>query len=196
MVCVFIIGCAGWNFKEQPKQIEPSNNLLVVTVLKSLQTDENKESETTNEGTGGLVDNTVLTNVEKTDVETIIYPAWKIDPPLHCLRITQNYRSSHRAIDFSSTDGTCKSYDIMAVDDGVVVYASWMQGYGYRIEIQHENSYISTYSHLSKLNVKVGMEVLSGTVIGIMGSTGNSTGIHLHFEIINNKIKLDPNSYL
>jgi len=113
---------------------------------------------------------------------------------LSCFKLTQGYSKTHRAIDI--TLKMCSDRSIFALDDGVVIFKGWQSGYGYRVEIQHKNGFVSTYSHLSKINVVVGQEVLKGSIIGLMGSTGNSTGSHLHLEIIYNGIKIDPTKYV
>jgi murein DD-endopeptidase MepM/ murein hydrolase activator NlpD len=75
---------------------------------------------------------------------------------------------------------------IYAADSGVVVYSGWNNnGYGYLIVIDHGNGWQTRYAHLSQRNVECGAYVYQGDVIGLMGSTGNSTGPHLHFELLN-----------
>jgi murein DD-endopeptidase MepM/ murein hydrolase activator NlpD len=80
--------------------------------------------------------------------------------------------------------------------DGEVVFAGWKKGYGNFIEIQHPNGLISKYGHNSKLLVKKGDRINSGTVICMSGSTGRSTGPHLHFEINKNNKAIDPKKML
>ena len=90
--------------------------------------------------------------------------------------------SSHaggRAIDIASSTNT----PIHAADAGVVVRASWYGTYGECIEVKHENGYSTLYAHLNEYNVQVGDAVSQGQVIAGMGTTGYSTGTHLHFEI-------------
>lgn len=96
-------------------------------------------------------------------------------------RISQGYRSYHRAIDIANKAGG----PILAADDGRVIIAGWPDnsGYGNRIIIDHGNGYQTLYAHLSRFNVVPGQSVSKGNVIGQMGSTGRSTGTHLHFEI-------------
>jgi len=88
--------------------------------------------------------------------------------------------TNHYGIDIAGNLGNA----IYAVDDGVVVYAGWNDhGYGQMIVIDHGNGWQSLYAHLSALNVDCGSYAYQGDVIGAMGSTGNSTGPHLHFEL-------------
>lgn len=72
---------------------------------------------------------------------------------------------------------------IRAAADGTVTYAGWQSGYGYTVIISHWNGYITIYGHNSKILVKRGQRVSKGQTISLMGSTGRSTGTHVHFEI-------------
>jgi murein DD-endopeptidase MepM/ murein hydrolase activator NlpD len=95
--------------------------------------------------------------------------------------ITQRFTTYHRAIDIGAPKGT----PVHAADSGYVVTAGWSNaGYGYMILINHGNGYITRYAHLSSMDVEVGDSVKKGQMIGRVGSTGHSTGPHLHFEII------------
>ncbi|MDO9546372.1 MAG: peptidoglycan DD-metalloendopeptidase family protein [Pelolinea sp.] len=87
---------------------------------------------------------------------------------------------------------------LYAVDNGVIVYAGWSDwGYGNVVAIDHGNGYQSLYGHLQSLNVGCGSFVTKGDIIGYMGSTGNSSGPHLHFELIGgNYGRLNPHNYL
>jgi murein DD-endopeptidase MepM/ murein hydrolase activator NlpD len=88
------------------------------------------------------------------------------------------------------------SRSILASDNGVVISAGWSGAYGNRIEIDHNNGYRTLYAHLSSINVSVGQTVSGGSTIGVMGSTGRSTGIHLHFEVKKNGSLVNPLSVL
>ncbi|MGD2253589.1 MAG: peptidoglycan DD-metalloendopeptidase family protein [Anaerolineales bacterium] len=100
----------------------------------------------------------------------------------------------HPAIDIGGKTG----YPIFASDAGVVVYAGWNNwGYGNVIVIDHGNGWQTLYAHLSKVNVGCGQAVYMGNVIGEMGSTGNSSGPHLHFEMMSDTYgKVNPLDFL
>jgi murein DD-endopeptidase MepM/ murein hydrolase activator NlpD len=107
--------------------------------------------------------------------------------------VTQGYWYGHRAIDIGAALGTV----IRASDSGYISFAGWTDiGYGYLMVIDHNNGYQTYYAHLSWYFVEEGDIVAAGQEIGKMGSTGNSTGPHLHFEIRYNGYPLNPNNYL
>lgn len=94
--------------------------------------------------------------------------------------LSQAYRYDHRAVDVAANQGT----PVTAADRGVVVRAGWNdQGYGRFVVIDHKIDYVTLYAHLDRILVHEGDIVGQGQVIGTVGSTGNSTGPHLHFEI-------------
>jgi murein DD-endopeptidase MepM/ murein hydrolase activator NlpD len=94
----------------------------------------------------------------------------------------------HKGIDIARpSDRTIKT-----VDNGVVVFAGWDGGYGNKIIVDHQNGYRTVYAHLSSIHVNVGETVPKGSQIGVMGSTGDSTGVHLHFEVYKNGALVNP----
>jgi murein DD-endopeptidase MepM/ murein hydrolase activator NlpD len=109
-------------------------------------------------------------------------------------RITQRWVWYHKAIDIANR----ASPSILAADSGRVVVAGWPDGFGYgnRVMIDHGNGFQTLYAHLSSINVGVGQTVNRGDVIGRMGSTGRSSGIHLHFEIRQGGSILNPLQFL
>lgn len=95
----------------------------------------------------------------------------------------------HRAIDYAAAMGT----PIRSVGDGKVTFAARSrEGYGNLIKIRHNGTYSTNYAHLSKFAVKSGQVVKQGEVIGYVGSTGYSTGPHLHYEMVKDGVKIDP----
>jgi murein DD-endopeptidase MepM/ murein hydrolase activator NlpD len=99
----------------------------------------------------------------------------------------------HTGIDYAGACGT----PVKASDEGVIVDAGWhAYGGGQRIVIDHGDGLKSTYNHLSQIGVATGQTVERGGQIGAVGSTGNSTGCHLHFEVMVNDAKVDPLPWL
>lgn len=101
-------------------------------------------------------------------------------------------RKFHSGIDFKAPIGT----PVLATADGeVVVSKTNKNGYGKHIIIQHDEEFKTLYSHLSKLKVKVGEKIKKGDVIGLVGNTGTSVASHLHYEVIKDGKKVDPEKY-
>ena len=98
---------------------------------------------------------------------------------------------NHNGMDIASNMGTA----VYAADGGKVVLAEWYGGYGNCIMIDHGNGYKTLYGHLSSIAVSDGQSVSQGAVIGAVGSTGNSTGPHLHFEVYANDSRIDPEQF-
>ena len=107
--------------------------------------------------------------------------------------ITQKFWARHKAIDIGAPTGT----PVVAADSGYVAVAGWSNvGYGKYIVIDHGNGFQTLYAHLSAIFVKVGQSVGKGERIGSVGSTGHSTGPHLHFEIRYKGVQRNPFGYL
>jgi murein DD-endopeptidase MepM/ murein hydrolase activator NlpD len=98
----------------------------------------------------------------------------------------------HSGLDFKGPHGT----EILAAADGVVTSAGWQGGYGNAVEITHANGLVTRYAHLSGISVSLGQKVDRGVQIGRMGSTGRSTGTHLHFEVRLNGSAINPLKFL
>lgn len=99
-----------------------------------------------------------------------------------------NVSTGHRAIDYAAAYGT----PIRATADGIVTFAGWNGPYGNEITIRHNGTYSTNYAHQSKFAVKKGSRVTQGDVIGYVGSTGFSTGPHVHYEMVKNGVKINP----
>ena len=94
-------------------------------------------------------------------------------------------------MDFACDTGT----PVYATGDGVIVYAKWETGYGNLIKVDHGFGYATKYAHLSEIDVKKGQKVTRGEVIGKVGTTGKSTGPHLHYEVLLNEKNMNPVNY-
>jgi len=97
----------------------------------------------------------------------------------------------HTGLDFRVKSGTA----VVAAANGTVIASGWGGAYGYRIEVDHGNGYITSYNHLSKIDITEG-EVTAGQEIGKSGSSGNTTGPHLHFEVTKDGEFMNPSSWL
>ena len=110
---------------------------------------------------------------------------WRIDP-------FNGMNAFHEGLDFTAADGT----PILAAAGGVVVFAAAHPQYGNMVEIDHGNDLVTRYAHASRLTVKVGDVVLRGSKIAEVGSTGRSTGTHLHFEVRYRGVAQNPARFL
>jgi murein DD-endopeptidase MepM/ murein hydrolase activator NlpD len=98
----------------------------------------------------------------------------------------------HEGLDIAGSSGT----PIAAAAGGTVISAGWSGGYGNLVVVDHGNGLSTAYGHMSSIAVSSGQSVAQGTVLGGMGTTGNSTGVHLHFEVRVNGSPTDPLGYL
>ncbi len=125
-----------------------------------------------------------------------------IATPLYSGKITSHFGprvdpflgrpAMHTGIDFKARTGA----PVIATAPGKVTYAGWKGGYGKTVEIEHKGGVRTRYAHLSRIQVKKGAEVKTGAVIGKVGSTGRSTGPHLHYETRVNGKATNPNKFI
>jgi len=118
--------------------------------------------------------------------------------PLEFSRVSSGYgmrfhpisgqRKAHLGVDYAAPTGT----PVRTIGDGVVTFAGWQRGYGNVIQIQHKDRQSTLYAHLSRIDVSRGQRVNQGDRVGAVGSTGASTGPHLHFEFRTNDVPQDP----
>lgn len=117
-------------------------------------------------------------------------PGVSIKKPVSSNRVTQEFGGHHIGIDYGIPVGT----EVRTTMDGEVVFAGWDRtGYG-NLVIVDNGPYKTYYAHLSSIPVSVGETVSAGTVVGLSGSTGNSTGPHLHYEVRHHDKPIDPSS--
>jgi murein DD-endopeptidase MepM/ murein hydrolase activator NlpD len=139
----------------------------------------------------GVLENLILTR----DLNRQVYPAGRpVDEGWISSYFGQRadpftgYTAFHRGIDFAAAEGT----KVTAVGAGLVTWAGERAGFGEMVEINHGNGLATRYGHNEKLLVKAGDMVRKGEPIALMGSTGRSTGTHLHFEVLKNGAQVDP----
>lgn len=121
-----------------------------------------------------------------------------LSSPLEFTRVSSGYgmrfhpvtgkHKAHLGVDFAAPTGT----PVRTIGDGVVSFAGWQRGYGNVIEITHKNQQSTLYAHLSRIDVRKGQRLEQGELIGAVGSTGVSTGPHLHFEFRDKGVHQDP----
>ena len=145
------------------------------------------------------VDKVVLTGTKKRPKTGSGVSSGSLMWPVPSLRtittyFTWRWGSFHYGIDISGSGAYGKT--IVAADGGVVTSAGWDGGYGNRVVIRHNGSISTLYGHCSKLLVTPGQRVSKGQAVARVGSTGNSTGAHCHFEVIQNGRKVNPLGYL
>ncbi len=98
----------------------------------------------------------------------------------------------HRGVDMAAPRGT----PVLSAAEGVVTFSGWLNIYGLVLRIDHGNGYETKYAHLDKMLVEVGDRVIKGQMIGLVGSTGRSTGPHLHYEVSIDGTEVNPLGYL
>jgi murein DD-endopeptidase MepM/ murein hydrolase activator NlpD len=107
--------------------------------------------------------------------------------------VTQYFQVWHAGIDLATNEGT----DVYAADGGTVVFSGWnTAGYGYLVVLDHGNGWRTYYAHLSEIDVLCRQWIPRGSILGKVGTTGNSTGPHLHFEILRFGISVNPAGYI
>jgi len=143
-------------------------------------------SRQTSSGSVSSVIEKLVNPAKAEDSDTIM--AW----PTEGSRITQYYSWRHTGLDIANKTGT----PLYAAEAGTVEVSGWNNGYGYNVVVNHGGGKKTRYAHASKLYVKIGDKVERGEQIAAMGSTGWSTGPHIHFEVIVNGVRQNPLNYI
>lgn len=152
------------------------------------------------------IKNSLIDKIDYFEKKSVIFYSTLRELPLglpHYGRITSDYGHRrnpfggyggefHAGVDFKGEIGE----HVMATGDGIVEKAEWYGGYGNCVIVKHNSGYESLYGHLSKINVFTGKEVKAGDIIGFIGSTGRSTGPHLHYEIRKEGQDINPLPFL
>jgi murein DD-endopeptidase MepM/ murein hydrolase activator NlpD len=157
-------------------QLEKDSQALAVLIQNKLAAASNSQKNFIH-GTGIFV--------YPSDAPTSSPFGWRIHPIL-------GYRRFHAGLDFAASYGST----IRAADSGIVIFAGWYGGYGKAVIINHGNGLTTLYGHTSEVYVTEGQQVKQGQAIAAVGSTGLSTGPHLHFEVRKNGTPVDPMAYL
>lgn len=130
-----------------------------------------------------------LIDFQPTNMPTVIHTNISIRHPLQPVLITQKYSLFHPGVDYDGITGD----PIYPILEGVVEEVQHSRvAYGNAVYIRHENGLVSLYAHLSKINTQEGDSVNQTTVIGLVGATGRSSGDHLHLEIHQNGVPINP----
>lgn len=140
---------------------------------------------------------TKIDEVNTQSAESLMTNTVGLSWPVRKGRITQHYdstkRKPHLGVDISAPKGSA----ILAAHDGQVIYVgNRFKGYGKMLIIEYGDRWATLYSHLSKISVREGQTIKRGQAIGLIGRTGNATGIHLHFEIRYFRQPIDPLRFL
>lgn len=196
--------------EELVKEIKEENNSEEIDLsIVEKYTQNEEEANTSNiDIAKANVEETVQNAIEEIEKQKEEEEKWNALPSVNGIkiavtpiegRITSRYgvssrirKSTHTGLDISAVQGT----NIKVVADGTVASAAYSGAYGYLVKIDHGNGVETWYAHTSKMYVKKGDVVKAGDVIAAVGSTGNSTGPHLHLEIRVNGEHIDPQQYL
>lgn len=127
-------------------------------------------------------------SVTSTQASSGGYMVWPTDLRV----ITQYYSWRHNGLD---VDCYYDNYNYSS-DDGYVTYSGWNGNYGYLVEVDHGNGIVTRYAHNAALYVSVGQYVTAGQAVGLCGTTGYSSGTHLHYEVIVNGVRRNPLEYI
>ena len=196
--------------EELVNEIKEENNSEEINLSIVEKYTQNEEEVNTSdlEVAKANVQETVQTAIEEIEQQKEEEERWNALPSINGIKlavtpiegtITSRYgvssrirKSTHTGLDISAVTGT----DIKVVADGTVISAGYNGSYGYLVKVDHGNGVETWYAHTSKMYVKKGDTVKAGDVIAAVGSTGNSTGPHLHLEIRVNGEHVDPQDYL
>ncbi|HSN77037.1 MAG TPA: LysM peptidoglycan-binding domain-containing M23 family metallopeptidase [Anaerolineae bacterium] len=183
-----------WNLLETTDEtLEPGRRLLILDGIRPDLASLRQTQTVT--ATSSLLQPVAPVQAQPTPEKPAVWPygdgqfIWPVGGGV----ISQGFRSGHRAIDIAARIGT----PVYAADSGIVIKSGYSKdGYGGRAIIDHQIDYVTLYAHLSQALVEVGDVVEKGQLIGYVGSTGNSTGPHIHFEIRDFGFLVDPRTLL
>ncbi|MEM1435694.1 MAG: M23 family metallopeptidase [Pseudomonadota bacterium] len=197
MIEVADIDADEFTFAEEAPQGGPSPRNEVAVPLSTLKQELNAlSSDMSDREREFTVLDSVLTHSKYYSSKVIagrpITWGWMSSPYGYRVDPISGKRAWHAGVDFAGKAGS----DVIAVASGIVTFAGYRGGYGNLVEISHGDGYTTRYGHHESLAVKTGDLVKKGQVIGAMGSSGRSTGPHVHFEVLKNGRTLDPAKYV
>ena len=174
---------------EEIMAAEDAANAVIDQLVAQLEAERKAAEEAANAAGGGGGGGTATATASFVwPVASYVYISSRFGLRVH--PITGQTRS-HTGIDIASNQGT----SVYAADGGKVTMAGWNGGYGNCIMIDHGNGYVTLYGHLNGFAISAGDTVSQGQTIGYVGSTGTSTGSHLHFEVLLNGSRIDPEQF-
>lgn len=180
--------------KEEERKVENEEVIEEKNYKKEADKLDEKEEYSKNNGDSSAYKEVIKFFTPKSD-SILGYPLENEAPITSSFGATNDgahYGYNHSGIDFAASMGA----PVLSAEKGTVIRASWFDAYGNCIDIDHGDGLVTRYGHLSEINVKVGDTVTRSQQIGLVGSTGRSTGPHLHFEVILNGASVDPMPYL
>ena len=147
-------------------------------------------SSSTVVSTGGTVPEEILLALKESNADLSFRNP--LDTPIVTSRFGIRARDNHKGLDLAAKQGT----PIHVAEDGIVTFVGWYYGYGNFVRVQHANGIETCYGHCSAFNTSVGANVTKGDVIAYVGSTGNSTGPHVHFEVRIDGTPYNPEQFI
>lgn len=166
--------------EEALETVETDNAVETVTQIADVQIKEQEKQEEKNNAIAVVNEVAIITKPVSGSITS------------RYAEVSRVRSGAHTGLDIAAPSGT----DIKVCSNGKVTFASYKGSYGNLIKVKHENGVETWYAHCSKLYAKVGQEVKAGDIIAAVGSTGNSTGSHLHFEIRINDNPVNPQKYI
>ena len=184
ILCAIAIGISGYLYYQNVSEVVDPSDVPAINTDGNHRPGETLPDPTTNPTTPTNPKKGLKATVSPLTGEKVV------DYAMDCLTYNPTTRDwrTHDGIDIAADAGTT----VCAAADGTVVVASYdADGYGFYVKLKHDDTYSTIYGHCSALLVSAGQTVKQGQVIAKVGSTGYSTGNHLHFEVIQNGVRVD-----
>jgi len=189
-----------FKLEQQKQEIEASSKyieLLTEKILKNSSPayDDQIQPEQLADLLAEYLKNENLASLEPRNIENLERKKTLIPdrlPVIGDFVVSQKFKEKHQAIDLASPLGN----QVVAAATGEIIEVTEDKYFGNMLLIDHFNGFITVYAHLAKILISKGDIVKKGMVVGLVGDTGNSSGPHLHFEIIKNGVAVDPEDYI